>query len=70
MEKSPTDRTPGHFPLAWCRKFGQGRFFYTSLGGNQDLWDAEQVNRKNPPEIARTFQAHLLGGIKWALDID
>lgn len=67
LDKSPTDGTPGHFPLAWCRAYGQGRVFYTSLGGNFDLWDEAEANRKNPPETAGIFQAHLLGGIQWAL---
>ena len=43
------------FPIAWCRNFGKGRVFYTSLGHREDVWT-------NP-----TYQAHLLGGIGWAL---
>ncbi|MFA7344594.1 MAG: ThuA domain-containing protein [Terrimicrobiaceae bacterium] len=67
IEKSPADQTPGHFPLAWARDYGRGRVFFTSIGGNPDLWDERLANRKNPPETAKIFQAHLLGGILWAL---
>jgi type 1 glutamine amidotransferase len=70
VEKSPTDKTPGHFPVAWCRDYGQGRVFYTALGGNFDLWDPAYPHRKNPPEIAQLFEAHLIGGLFWALRID
>lgn len=45
----------GDYPLAWCREVGKGRSFYTALGHREDVWT-------NP-----LFQAHLLGGIKWAL---
>jgi hypothetical protein len=30
-------------------------------------WKAGTPERKNAPEIAETYQAHILGGIKWAL---
>ena len=69
LDKSPTDGAPGHFPLAWCRDYGGGRVFFTSMGGNLDLWDPELKNRKNPPETARVFQTHLLNGILWALKV-
>jgi type 1 glutamine amidotransferase len=70
VEKSPTDGTPGHFPVAWCRDYGEGRVFYTALGGNFDLWDPAYPHRKNPPETAQLFEAHLIGGLFWALRID
>ncbi|MFA4944816.1 MAG: CocE/NonD family hydrolase [Lentisphaeria bacterium] len=70
MEKSPTDQAPGHYPLAWCRDYGRGRVFFTSLGGNRDLWDENLATRKNPPATAKIFQAHLLGGILWALGLE
>lgn len=70
IEKSPIDQSPGHFPVAWCREYGRGRVFYTSLGSNLDLWDPELANRKNPPEVARIFNAHIFGGILWALQVD
>ncbi len=43
------------FPIAWCREFGKGKVFYTSLGHRSDVWD-------NP-----IYQRHLTGGIGWAL---
>ena len=36
------------------------------------MWDptyTEKDGRKNPPEVARQFQQHLIGGILWALDL-
>ena len=42
-------------PLAWTRRFGEGRVFYTALGHRSDLWrDAR-------------FRQHLLGGIRSVL---
>lgn len=59
----------GHFPVAWARMAGKGRVFYTSLGHREDLWsaDPDMKNRVNPVETAKQYQAHILGGIKWAL---
>jgi len=45
------------FGIAWCRKVGKGRVFYTALGHREDVWD-------NP-----MYQAHLLGGILWAMGV-
>lgn len=63
----------GYFPISWAREEGKGRVFYTSLGHREDVWDPEWKdgggNRKNPPEIAQTYQAHILGGIQWALRV-
>jgi type 1 glutamine amidotransferase len=68
---SPLDGTPGHFPVSWCKMYGKGRVFYTSLGHREDLWDTDPniPNRINPPEVARQFQDHLAGGIEWAVGI-
>jgi type 1 glutamine amidotransferase len=57
------------FPVSWCRMAGKGRVFYTSLGHREDLWsdDPNLPNRVNSPEISKQYQAHILGGIKWAL---
>jgi len=49
----------GDYPQAWCRSYGRGRSFYTSLGHRSDLWNGDRV-----------FRAHLLGGIRWALGLD
>jgi type 1 glutamine amidotransferase len=46
-------RADGDYAIAWCRDFGKGKVFYTSLGHREDVWT-------NP-----TYQAHLLGGILW-----
>lgn len=71
LNAHPNDGTPGYFPVSWCKPFGQGRVFYTSLGHREDVWDptwkAGGSERKNSPEVARTYQAHILGGIRWAL---
>jgi len=50
---------------------GKGRVFYTSLGHREDLWsdDPNLPGRKNSPEISKQYQAHILGGIKWALGL-
>jgi type 1 glutamine amidotransferase len=64
--------TPGHYPVAWSKQFGQGRVFYTSLGHREDMWEpsyTEKGQRKNPSENARLFQQHVLGGILWALGL-
>lgn len=64
--------TPGHYPLAWSRKYGQGRVFYTALGHREDMWDAayaDKGGRQNSGENAQLFQQHLLGGILWALGL-
>lgn len=73
LNEHPNDKTPGYYPISWCKDFGKGRVFYTSLGHREDVWDPtwkEGSNeRKNSPEIARTYQAHILGGIQWALGL-
>jgi uncharacterized protein len=43
------------YALSWTRRAGQGRVFYTALGHEPSVWADER------------FQAHLLGGIQWAL---
>jgi type 1 glutamine amidotransferase len=59
----------GYFPVSWVRTPGKGKVFYTSLGHREDLWsaDPELKGRVNPVETAKQYQAHILGGIKWAL---
>ena len=61
----------GYFPVSWARNAGKGRVFYTSLGHREDLWsaDPELKGRVNPVETSKQYQAHLLGGIKWALGL-
>ena len=72
LDKKPQEpRTPGHYPVSWCKTYGNGKVFYTSLGHREDVWDTdpEIQDRKNSPEISKTYQGHLLGGIEWALGI-
>ena len=63
--------TPGHYPVSWCKPYANGRVFYTSLGHREDLIDADpnMANRKNSVEISKAYQAHVLGGIEWALGL-
>lgn len=48
----------GYYPVSWCQNYGKGRQFYTSLGHRDDIW------------ASATYQAHLLGGIKWVLGLE
>jgi type 1 glutamine amidotransferase len=54
-DKENFDR-PGFYPIAWCRKFGKGRVFYTALGHREDVLESE------------LFKKHLAGGILWSLN--
>ncbi len=49
----------GDYPQAWSRTYGKGRSFYTSLGHRDDIWSNDPV-----------FRAHILGGIRWALQLE
>jgi hypothetical protein len=51
----PEAGQPGDLLLAWFKSYGQGRVFYTALGHREDVWESA------------TYQAHLLGAIRWAL---
>jgi uncharacterized protein len=65
------DRSPGNYPIAWCKEYGKGRVFYTSLGHREDVWDPNwSKDRKNPKEVAEAYQKHILNGIKWALGLE
>jgi len=93
LDKHPNDKTPGDYPISWCKEYGgqaapipatggalliqkewykrPGRVFYTSLGHREDVWDPNWTkDRKNPKEVAQAYQAHILGGIKWALGLE
>jgi type 1 glutamine amidotransferase len=48
----------GHFPVTWCKTYGNGKVFYTSLGHREDVWENEN------------YQKHILGAIKWALGLE
>jgi type 1 glutamine amidotransferase len=45
-------------PLAWTKRYGNGRVFYTALGHRIDVWTSPW------------FQQHLTGAIGWALHRD
>jgi type 1 glutamine amidotransferase len=49
----------GDYPQAWYREYGKGRSFYTSFGHRDDIWSVDPV-----------FQAHVTGGIRWALGLE
>ena len=71
LDKKPDvkDPSPGIYPIAWCKEYGKGRVFYTSLGHREDVWDPAWPDRKNPKEVAEAYQQHILAGIKWALGL-
>jgi type 1 glutamine amidotransferase len=71
LDKHPENNSPGHFPVSWCKPYGEGRVFYTSLGHREDLWDADPnlPDRKNSTDISKAYEAHVLGGIEWALNL-
>jgi type 1 glutamine amidotransferase len=71
LDKHPEDGSSGHFGVSWCKRYGTGRVFYTSLGHREDIWDTDPdiKDRKNSPEISKQYQAHVLGGIEWALGL-
>jgi type 1 glutamine amidotransferase len=59
LDKHPNrKKEPGFFPIAWCKDYGQGKVFYTSLGHREDVWENKR------------YQRHVLGGIKWALGLE
>ena len=72
LDREPNKKTPGEFPIAWCKTFGKGRIFYTSLGHREDIWDADTApgfKRNNSREVSLAYQQHILGGIQWALGL-
>ncbi len=58
LDKHPNTQQPGHYAVSWCKEFGKGKVFYTSLGHNEFVWERED------------YQKHILGGIKWALGLE
>jgi uncharacterized protein len=59
LDKHPNKKKQlGHFPIAWCKEYGQGKVFYTSLGHREDVWENQR------------YQKHVLGGIRWALGLE
>lgn len=72
LDTHPDTKSPGRFPVAWCKSFGTGRVFYTSLGHRIDLIDNDSKlkDRINSIESSDFFKNHLLNGIKWALNTE
>ncbi len=73
LDKHPNTKEPGDYPIAWCKSYGKGRVYYTSLGHREDVWDPntpESFKRENSKEISEAYQKHILGGIKWALGLE
>ena len=73
LDKEPNTKAPGDYPISWCKKYGKGRVFYTSLGHREDMWDPNtppSFKRENPPEVSELYQKHILGGIEWVLGLE
>ena len=70
LDKHPNNKSPGDYPISWCKDFGKGRVFYTALGHREDVWDPNAPDRKNPKELAEAYQKHILEGIKWAAGLE
>lgn len=74
LDKHPNKpEQAGRFPISWCKEYGQGKVFYTSLGHREDIWDDDtppNFRRENPKEVSLAYQRHILGGIKWALGLE
>ena len=45
----------GRYPLAWCRRHGEGRVFYTALGHKKEHYKDE------------AFRTHLVKGLLWSM---
>jgi len=71
MDKHPENGESGHFAVSWCKSYGAGKVFYTSLGHREDMIDTDPdlKGRINSVEISKAYGAHVLGGIEWALGL-
>ncbi len=58
LDKHPNTGMPGDYPIAWVKKVGKGRVFYTALGHREDVWESDP------------YQKHITGGIRWALGLE
>ena len=56
VEVGKGKRADGDYAVSWCKDYGRGRVFYTSLGHRPTVWTDPR------------FQQHLLDGIAWAID--
>ena len=57
LNKPAVHRTDKDFAVAWWRKYGKGRVFYTALGHRPEVWQDQR------------FQQHLLGAVRWAMGL-
>ena len=73
LDKHPNKKHEcGHFPVSWCKTYGKGRVFYTSLGHREDVWDPKtpgNIKRANPEHVSKAYQTHILNGILWAIGL-
>lgn len=71
LTKHPETGAEGHYGVSWCKSYGTGRVFYTSLGHREDIIDPDPnlKDRINSVEISKAYDAHVLGGIEWALGL-
>lgn len=51
-------KMPYHVPILWVKNYGDGKCMHMSLGHNESVWTNE------------TYQASLLGGIRWILNLE
>ncbi len=51
-------RPDADYAVSWCKDYGQGKVFYTSMGHRREVW-------RDP-----RYQEHLVGGIRWALGLE
>src|SRR5262249_54007034 len=42
LKREGVHRTDGDFAVSWCKEFGKGRVFYTSLGHDGSTWKDER----------------------------
>jgi uncharacterized protein len=57
MDTHPNFGQPGDYPVAWCRDYGKGRVFYSSLGHRIDVVQRDDIKK------------HFLGGVLWTLGL-
>ena len=51
-------KRPWHVPVAWVKKVGEGKMFYTNLGHREDTWENEK------------FLKSIEGAVKWLQGIE
>lgn len=55
-EVKPLLALRGGHPLAWEKRYGNGRVFYSALGHREDIW------------LSEWFERHVDGAISWSLE--